>query len=47
MLFNNFIKYTDKRKESTLSKFASDTELSGAVDTPKGWNVIQRDKYKL
>ena len=47
VLFNILINYTNDGIQCTISKFANDTKLSGAVDIAGGREAIQKDLDKL
>ncbi|KAJ7428069.1 rna-directed dna polymerase from mobile element jockey-like [Pitangus sulphuratus] len=47
VLFKIFVGYMDSGIKGTLSKFAVDTKLWGAVDTLEGRDAIQRDFNRL
>ena len=47
VLFNIFVGVMEHGIECTLSKFADDTELSGAIDMLEGRDAIQRNLVRL
>lgn len=47
VLFSISINYVDKGIECTPGTCVEATKLSGMVETPEGWDGIQRDLDKL
>jgi len=47
ILFNILINYINSGIECNFSKFADDTKVWGAMDSPEGWDAIQRDLDRL
>lgn len=46
-LFNNFVGSAGKGTEHTLSKFASDSKWTGAVDVLEGRDAIRKQVCKV
>jgi len=47
VLLNIFVNNMDSGIECTLNKSVNDTKLCVVIDTPEGWDAIQRDLDRL